>query len=71
MLAVPAMTPQRLPPPKVTVAIDVLPLLHVPPDGVPVSVAQAPAHMLVLPLIAVGRALTSTEVLRLQPEGKV
>jgi len=42
-----------------TVAIEVFPLVHVPPEGDPVNVVLAPPHNILLPLIDAA-ALTVT-----------
>jgi hypothetical protein len=66
--AVPAATPVIAPPPDVTVALAVLPLVHVPPvvlESAPVT----PSHIVRLPVIAEGFGFTVivTGVLVIQP----
>lgn len=58
MVAVPAVTPVTIPVPEPAVATPVLPLVHVPPAVVPISVVDEPAHMLIVPVIGPGTALT-------------
>ena len=60
IVAVPPVTPQTLPVEEPTVAILVLLLLHVPPDGLELSVLQTPLHIDAVPVIAAGVALTVT-----------
>jgi len=57
MTEVPLETPVTMPVDEPTVAIDVLPLLHVPPP-VPVKIIVEPTHTLPGPVIAPGLALT-------------
>lgn len=45
---------------ELTVATEMLLLLHTPPDGVAVTVAVLPAHVLVVPLIGDIEAVTVT-----------
>jgi hypothetical protein len=54
MLAVPLSTPVTTPVEDPIVAIEVLPLFHVPPDGVVVSVVVSPAQTVAVPEIAAG-----------------
>ena len=60
ILAVPALTPETTPVPDPTVAIPTLPLVHVPPAGVELSVVVAPAQITAVPVMAVGAVLTVT-----------
>lgn len=59
MVTVPAVTPVTTPM-ALMVATEVLLLLHTPPDGVAVTVAVVPAHVLVAPLIGDIEAVTVT-----------
>ena len=54
----PAETPVTTPVETPTVAIDVLPLVHVPPPVASESVMVLPTATLVNPVIAAGRGLT-------------
>lgn len=58
-MTVPADTPVTMPR-ALTVATEMLLLLHTPPDGVAVTVAVVPAHVLVAPLIGDIEAVTVT-----------
>ncbi len=42
-------------------------LLHVPPPGLQLSAVVTPTHMLAVPVIAPGAALTDTRVVAKQP----
>ena len=53
--------------PPVTVAIEVLLLLHVPPLTLLLSVVVAPTHMLAVPVMAGGAAKTVTAIVVAQP----
>jgi len=53
--------------PPVTVAILVLPLVHVPPDVVLLSEVVNPSHTKGVPVLAVGAGLTVTTVVAEQP----
>jgi hypothetical protein len=68
MLAAPAATAVTTPVDGLTVATDVVPLVHVPPVGVELSEVVLPAHMVVVPVIADGAELTLTTVVLVHPE---
>ena len=70
MVALPAATPDTLPP-EVTVAIAVLLLVHAPPVTVLDNVLAVPRHTLPLPVMAAGDALTVTFRKLLQPVAAV
>ena len=59
-MAVPTLTPVTTPDPDPTVAIPVLPLVHVPPAGVEFNVVVVPEQTVAVPVIAVGAVLTVT-----------
>lgn len=67
IVAVPVATPVRTPVPGTMVAMAVLPLAHVPPDGVHVSVTVLAGHIVVGPPIAPGSGLTVTVRVLKQP----
>ena len=67
----PAVIPVRIPEAEPIVALAVLLLLQVPPASVLLSVAVAPAHMVLLPLIAAAAGLTVMSVVVMQPEASV
>lgn len=71
MVAVPAPVPVTIPDIKPAVATAVLLLVHDPPVIVFVNVVVAPAHMFLVPLIAVGPGLTVTTVVILHPVASV
>jgi hypothetical protein len=71
IVAVPFVTPVTMPEPSVTVATDVLLLLHVPPPVPSLSVVVAPAHTVVIPVIPTGGACTATATVARQPVGRV
>ena len=54
-----------------TVAIDVLLLLHVPPDGLEDNVVALPTHTFIVPVIDDGIGLTVNVVVVRQPVGNV
>ena len=60
MVTVPALTPVTTPVPATTVAMLVLPLLHVPPVVADVRLVVLPAHNTSVPPIAAGVADTVT-----------
>ncbi len=70
MVALPAATPDTLPP-EVTVATAVLLLVHAPPVTVLDNVLAVPMHTLPLPVMAAGEALTVTGRKLLQPVAAV
>ena len=57
---VPAFKPATMPVADPTDATEVLLLLHVPPAGSPLSVADNPAHTLLLPVTGSGNGFTVT-----------
>jgi hypothetical protein len=65
MFAVPPDTPVTVPV-LVTVATDVLPLLHTPPEVASLSDMVEPAHMIEPPLMDEGSGLTVTTVVAMQ-----
>ena len=68
MMLVPGVVPPvTMPDPRPTVAVAVVPLSHVPPEGVPVSVVVAPSHTASGPEIATGSGLTDTIIVRTHP----
>lgn len=67
MSAVPAATPVTMPVPDPTVAVAVLPLVHVPPDGEELNVVVAPSHTVAVPVIAPAALLTVTACAAKQP----
>lgn len=71
MGACPVDTPDTIPVVPVTVAAVVLPLLHVPPAGLSLSVVVMPVHTLLLPETGTGVVLIITVVVAAQPVGKV
>jgi hypothetical protein len=71
MVAVPAATPLTIPVAEPTVAVVTSLLLHVPPLVLLVKFVVAPVHIVPVPVIAEGNALTVTVVVALQPVGKV
>ncbi len=69
IIAVPEATPVTTPVPETTVAILVLPLIHIPPAEPLLRVVVPPlAHMLVIPVMADGFGLTVTMIVRTQPD---
>lgn len=58
--AVPALLPVTTPELEPTVATPVLPLVHVPPDGVELNVVVEPVHTVAVPVIEVGAVFTVT-----------
>jgi hypothetical protein len=66
MMAVPAATPVTVPV-LVTVAMDVLPLLHVPPLVGSVYTVVEPTHTLAAPLMADGEAITEIVLKAVHP----
>lgn len=71
IFAVPASTPVTIPELLPTVAMPVLPLVHVPPDGEELNVVVAPTHTVAVPVIADGVAFTVTTAVTLQVVGSV
>ena len=67
---VPAETPVTMPDVDPTVAISVLPLLHVPPPE-PDNIIEEPTHTLPGPVIGPGLGLTVNVAVTLQPVGNV
>ena len=67
MIAEPPAMPVTIPSVAPIVATPVLLLLHVPPLVALASVVVAPAHTLVVPVMAVARELTVTVVVAEQP----
>ena len=63
----PAETPDTVPVPEPMVATPVVALVHVPPVGVELNVVVLPAQTDAVPVIVVGRALTGTLAVALQP----
>ena len=66
MTEVPPDTPVTLPAP-LTVATDVLPLLHAPPPVALLSIVVPPEQTIVVPVIAAGVLLTVIEVPAAEP----
>ena len=62
MTAVPAATPVTTPVDPITVATEVVPLLHVPPVVTSDNVVDVPAQMFLVPNIAEGPGVTVNEV---------
>jgi hypothetical protein len=60
-----------MPEPEPAVAIDVPPLLHVPPEDISLRVAVAPAHITAVPEMAAGAVLTVIIVLAAHPVGRL
>lgn len=71
IIAVPAVIPVVIPEVIPTVATDVLLLLQVPPVTASVNVDEEPAHMVVIPLIAVGAWSIVTIVVEIQPVASI
>ncbi len=71
MLTTPAATPVTTPVPEPTVAIDVLPLLHVPPPVASERVVVLPTQTVGVPVIADGNAETVTTSVAKQPVDNV
>lgn len=69
MVDVPALTPVAMPLVEPIVATPVLPLLHVPPGTLLLSVVVAPWHTEVVPPMAEGAAFTVNTVVAIQPVG--
>jgi len=67
ILALPLAIPVAKPPAEEIVAIEVVPLLHVPPDGTSERVSVAPTHDIAAPLIEEGNGFTRKPVLTKQP----
>lgn len=63
--------PVAMPEVRPTVAIDVLPLVHVPPATASLSVVEVPMHIFVPPLIVAGAVVTMIVVVVIQPVGSV
>ena len=70
MTDVPGPVPSTVPDDEPTVATEVVPDVHVPPEPVPVSVLVLPAQITAVPEIAPGTAFTETTTDRLQPPGR-
>ncbi len=62
MVALPAATPETIPVAEPTVAIEVLLLVHVPPEVALFSVTEAPTHVAIVPVMADGNGVTVTVV---------
>src|SRR4051812_8276206 len=71
MAAVPAATPVTSPVTASTVATDVLPLAHVPPEIASLSSPVAPVQILSVPDIGGGAALTAIFEVTEQPAGNI
>jgi hypothetical protein len=69
-MEVPALTPVTIPEEEPIVAIEGLPLLHVPPP-VPVKIIVDPTHTLPGPVIAPGMGLTVTTAVVKQPVASI
>ena len=67
MVLVPAVTPVTTPLAAI-VAMAVVPLVQVPPAGVPVRAVDDPSHTVSVPSIGLGSGVTVTTVVLLQPE---
>lgn len=67
ILVVPKATPVIIPVAEPAVAIEVLPLVHVPPEGVDDSVVLLPIHVLPVPVIDVGNGSTVNTLVVVQP----
>ena len=67
MIDVPALTPDTSPLPELMVATPVVPLFHVPPNGVSLSDVVSPAQTDKFPSIADGIAFTVKIALTAQP----
>jgi hypothetical protein len=67
MFVVPAVTPETIPDIAPTVATDVVPLLHTPPEVASDKLVVAPEHTLLAPEIAAGNGFTVTIVVAVQP----
>ena len=67
MFVWPTATPVTIPLEEPTVAIPVLPLLHVPPVVASLNVVVAPVQADAAPVMDEGNALTDTSVVVLQP----
>lgn len=67
IIAVPAAIPVTTPVDEPIVATEGVLLVHVPPPGVLESVVVFPAHIIAVPKIPVGPALTETVIVALQP----
>jgi hypothetical protein len=71
IIVVPADTPVTTPDVTSTVAIAALPLLHVPPVVVLLSVDVAPAQIFVIPVIGAANGLTVTTAVERHPNGSI
>lgn len=71
MVTLPPDMPVTTPVVEPTVAMAVLPEVHVPPGAVLLSVIVMPAHTLVLPVMPGGAGVTVTIAVILQPAGEV
>lgn len=67
-MAVPEDAPHTVPDVATTVAIDVAPLLHTPPDVASASGVLAPAHTLIGPVTIAGDAVTDIIFVTVHPE---
>ena len=63
----PAATPVTAPVPEPAVAMAVLPLVQVPPDGEELNVVVAPEHTDIVPVMVDGVVLTVTDCVAKQP----
>jgi hypothetical protein len=71
ILAIPAATPQAKPEVLLTVTIELLPLVQVPPEVEELSIVQLPGHNAAAPAIGAGNGLTVIVPVRAQPVGNV
>lgn len=71
MAAFPARMPDTTPVLAPTVAIDVLPLVHVPPVVALLSVVFVPSHISNVPVIAAGSGFTVAVAVRIQLVGSI
>lgn len=71
MLALPVAIPVTTPVDEPTVAIEVVPLLQVPPVVALLKVVEPPTHSSAVPVFAPGAALTVTVTTLRQPDGIV
>ncbi len=71
IVAFPPATPVTIPEFRLTVALAVLLLLHVPPDTASVNDVVLPAHTVAVPLIVEGVPLIVATLVTKQPVGRV
>ena len=67
MMAVPAVPPVTTPVALPTIAVALLPVLHVPPVAVSVRVVVSPSHTVIVPVILLGSGFTVTFAVAAQP----